>query len=46
MREAKANYDAMVRTARDLGVETPALDALGRYLEPRIAKIDPPVRAS
>jgi 2-dehydropantoate 2-reductase len=46
MREAMANYRAMVRTAGELGVETPALDALGPTLEARAEAEDRFVRRS
>jgi ketopantoate reductase len=37
IREAKENYDAMLRTADELHVEMPALRSLGPYLERRDA---------
>jgi 2-dehydropantoate 2-reductase len=39
VREAKENYDAMMRTAKHLGIETPALEALGPYLDQRVATV-------
>jgi 2-dehydropantoate 2-reductase len=33
LRETKLNYDAMLKTADELGVATPAMLALGKYLE-------------
>ncbi len=39
IREAKANYDAMVETAKQLGIETPALESLGPYLDRRLATV-------
>lgn len=33
MRDAKENFDAMMRTARELEIQTPSLASLGQYLE-------------
>ena len=33
LRETKMNYGAMLKTAEDMGIETPALNILGAYLE-------------
>jgi 2-dehydropantoate 2-reductase len=30
--ETRMHYDAMLRTARELGIETPALHSLGKYI--------------